>query len=262
MELPNVGDTTTFTIDHSPTPATIASLPLEIFDLILHHAAGPVLSLSDGVCEARFSVISAESATLKAVSLVSRAWRRSTLPVLFKHARLVLRDSHLCSFNLKGNMDALLGFLKGHNLVVSSFILGVYNHDAPVQRVLGYQPEEYQGVWADLFQTISPRVITIVAPPRLLGDLIMCPIDMKDANEFLNIKYQILQLSMDTSAPSKQLDQSPPENGDTPAFQPQGLLEIRPWTSVLHNEGNHMHHPKIEIYGDLPRWNQIQYPGS
>ena len=60
MELPNVGDTTTFTIDHSPTPATIASLPLEIFDLILHHAAGPVLSLSDGVCEARFSVISAD----------------------------------------------------------------------------------------------------------------------------------------------------------------------------------------------------------
>lgn len=241
MELPTtVDDITTSPKDHFPARTTIASLPLEIFDLILDHSAGPILSLSDAVChEPNFSITSAASATLKATSLVSRSWRRSALPLLFKHTRLLLRDSHLCSFNLKANVDALLGFLKGHDLVVSSFIIGVYNHDAPVQRVLGYQPEEYQGVWADLFQAINPRVVTLVASPRLLGDLTRCIIDMEDADMF-NIKYQILQLSVEKLATSNQLDQPPPENDGTPLSQPKGLLEIRPWTSVLLNEGSHM----------------------
>lgn len=240
MELPTVDDITASTVDQSPTPTTIASLPHEIFDLILHHSVNPVLSLSDAVCqEPSFSITSAENTTLKAVSLVSRAWRRTTLPLLFKHTRLILRDSHLCSFNLKGNVDALLAFLKAHDLAVASFFLGVYNHDAPVQRVLGYQPEEYQSVWSDLFRAIDPRVVTIVAPPRLLGDLTRCIIDMQDADMF-NIKYQILQLSVEKSAPSKQLNQTPPKDDNTGDSNPQGLLEIRPWTSVLINEGSHM----------------------
>ncbi|OBT61253.1 hypothetical protein VE03_09392 [Pseudogymnoascus sp. 23342-1-I1] len=163
----------------------------------------------------------------------------STLALLFKHSRLILRDSHLCSFNLKGNVDALLSFLKAHDLVVSSFLLGVYNHDAPIQRVLGYQPEEYQGVWADLFGVIDPRVVTIVAPPRLLGDLTKCIVDMEDADSF-NIKYQILQLTVETSTPYKHLDQPPLEKDGTPVSQFKGILEIRPWTSVLLNEGSHM----------------------
>jgi hypothetical protein len=249
MELPTaVEDIRTLPVDHPTTATTIESLPREIFDLIFHHAAGPILSLSDALCqEPSFSITSAESTTLKNASLVSRTCRRSTLHLLFKHTRLVLRDSHLCSFNLKGNVDALLGFLKAHDLVVSSFILGVYNHEAPVQRVLGYQPEEYQSVWADLFQTINPRVVTIVAPPRLLGDLTRCVIDMEDADAF-NIKYQILQLSVEKLAPSKQLDQ--PQNNETTVSQPQGLLEIRPWTSVLLNEGSHM---EASLNYDAPR---------
>lgn len=239
MELLTTVDDIT-TSPHFPTPTTIASLPPEIFDLILDHSAGPILSLSDAVChEPSFSITSAESATLKATSLVNHSWRRSALPLLFKHSRLLLRDSHLCSFNLKGNVDAFLSFVKAQDLVVSSFILGVYNHDGPVQRVLGYQPEEYQGVWAALFRAINPRVVTIVASPRLLGDLTKCIIDMEDADAF-NIKYQILQLSVETLAPSKQLDQSPPEDDGTRVSQPKGLLEIRPWTSVLLNEGSHM----------------------
>lgn len=250
MELRTVEDIRNPPVDHSTSATTIESLPREILDLIFHHAAGPILSLSEAVCqEPSFSITSAESTTLKDASLVSRAWRRSTLPLLFKHTRLILRDSHLCSFNLKGNVDALLGFLKSHDLVVSSFILGVYNHEAPVQRVLGYQPEEYQSVWGDLFQAINPRVVTIVAPPRLLGDLTRCIIDMEDADSF-NIKYQILQLSVEKLAPSKVIHQSPQENDATPASQPQGLLQIRPWTSVLLNEGSHM---EASLNYDAPR---------
>jgi hypothetical protein len=250
MELPTMGDIRAPSVDRSKTATTIESLPHEIFDLICHHAAGPILSLSNAVCEEpSFSITSTESTTLKDVSLVSRAWRRSTLPLLFKHTRLILRDSHLCSFNLKGNVDALLGFLKAHDLVVSSFILGVYNHEAPVQRVLGYQPEEYQSVWADLFQAINPRVVTIVAPPRLLGDLTRCIIDMEDADSF-NIRYQILQLSVEKLAPSNEIDQSPQENDATTVPQPQGLLQILPWTSVLLNEGSHM---EVSLNYDAPR---------
>ncbi|OBT82114.1 hypothetical protein VE02_08779 [Pseudogymnoascus sp. 03VT05] len=250
MELPAMQDIGAPPVDHSTTATTIESLPHEIFDLIFQHAAGPILSLSDAVCEEpSFSITSAESTTLKDASLVSRVWRRYMLPLLFKHTRLILRDSHLCSFNLKGNVDSLLSFLKAHDLVVSSFILGVYNHEAPVQRVLGYQSEEYQSVWTDLFQAINPRVVTIVAPPRLLGDLTRCVIDMEDADSF-NIKYQILQLSVEKLAPSKQIDQSPRENDATPVSQPQGLLQISPWTSVLLNEGSHM---EASLNYDTPR---------
>lgn len=240
MESVTVQDIKTTPIDHPTTATTLESLPLEISDLIFHYAASPVPSLSDAVCQdPSFSITSAESTTLKAASVVSRAWRRSILPLLFKHTRLILRNSHLCSFNLKGNMDSFLGFIKTHDLIVSSFILGVYNHDGPVHRVLGYQPEEYQGSWEDLFGAMNPRVVTIVASPRLLGDLTRCVIDMEYADMF-NIRYQILQLSVEKLAPYKQPDQPPPVNGTTPVSQPQGILQIRPWTSVLLNEGSHM----------------------
>ncbi|KFY12448.1 hypothetical protein V492_03853 [Pseudogymnoascus sp. VKM F-4246] len=238
--LPSVENVKASPMEHPPTAKAFESLPREIFDLILHYSAGPVVSLSDAVGnEPSFSITSAEDATLKAASLVSHAWRRSVLPALFKHTRLILRDSYLCSFDLKRNVDALVSFLKEHDLAVSSFLLGVYNHDAPVKRVLGYQPEEYQDVWEDLFGVIDPRAVTIVAPPRLLGDVTGCVIDMEDADMF-NIKYQILHVSMEQSGYSRKLGQSTPQNYSAPISQPRGLFQIRPWTSVLLNEGSHM----------------------
>lgn len=218
------------------------------------------------------------SLRLKSVSLVCKTWRTLVLSKLFRHIQWKPKMSSLRAFTL--NPIPLLRFMEDNKLdrSVTTFTLIVdfVDKDADVRPIA---PEiravDLEWLWDQLFSVIDPLRFTIIAPPTTLAAFMSRMLFLDDAWSF-NIPYHILSLGRATRGPLREksssshiethlsdLHVSGPELSTASASQPSPaaassstscstrnrkppacpLFTIRPWTSLLLNEGS-----SIKVY--------------
>ncbi|KAI1362586.1 hypothetical protein F5Y08DRAFT_271059 [Xylaria arbuscula] len=210
---------------------------------------------------------------LKAASLVSRSWRSILLPRLFSHVLWKPDVYSLSAFTL--NPIPLLRFLAENDLAhrVISFTLVVDFHDpAAIDHQVAPQirTTDLEWLWDQLFSVIDPLRFTICSRPTTLAALLSCMLYLNDA-WFFDIPYHILSLSRSSrqgkaksdrtssslsadtrtthAISSRQITPSPLVTPATSSVSrchatssrqpaPCPLFTIRPWTSLLLNEGS------------------------
>lgn len=257
--------------DNLSPPATIQTIPNELLVHIFGFLDGPHPSSLALLDEPTLDVTQAGVADLKAVSLVSKQWRQAILPVLFRHARFVVTKSNGVRPALKREIEPFLDFARQGSLyqIITSLTLVV--EDKKVERP--YVWDNIGTFWEALFEAIDPAELLIVAPVEALGALTSCDIDMEDAWA-IDSPCQYLRLqkppvhnntlsgnialpgesgnntSHDTNAPKAQDDSKFSSSSEYPS-----LFEIRPWSSILLNEGSF-----IKAYSTAEFW--IRQPPS
>ncbi|KAI0389853.1 hypothetical protein F5Y17DRAFT_462354 [Xylariaceae sp. FL0594] len=250
-------------------------VPTEILLNILEFLDGPAPSEYRLHEEPSQDMFSQSSTPLKTASLVSRTWRILVLPALFRHVLWKPMVSSLSAFTL--NPIPLLRFLKENDLArhTVSFTL-VIEFEDPIAIEYQVTPKirtvDLEWLWDRLFSVLDPLRFTILARPSTLAALLSRILYLDDAWTF-EIPFHILSLAragrgaglptsvpvgeaeiedatIDTASAGQTAVQliTPPNR--THAFRPRPreappcpLFTMRPWTSVLLNEGS-----SIKIY--------------
>ncbi|KAI3326383.1 hypothetical protein HD806DRAFT_487094 [Xylariaceae sp. AK1471] len=212
---------------------------------------------------------------LKTASLVSRPWRSLVLPSLFRHILWKPNVYSLSAFTL--NPIPLLRFIVENRLARSAITFTlVIDFDDPVAKDYQVTPQirtvDLEWLWDQLFSVIDPLRFTILARPTTLAALLSRMLFLDDAWTF-DIPYHILslartirgntikaysggvehsmsseaQLSSSSASPSlgsqlitqaRSFASQHPSAVRSRAAPPCPLFTIRPWTSLLLNEGS------------------------
>ena len=215
-----------------PVPKVIGieSLPCELLDEILSYLIRPAPSLSRLHDQPVFEITHSKHVNLKSISCVSRKFRQAVLLILFQHIRLQLRtNDNALEADWPARYRDFLAFTTriGLQSITESFTLVVeesetLDHDDTVDR-----SDSISINWQHLFRVIDPLRLTIVASPPVLGFLAAQPVKVDVAGNF-HMPYHILSLSRSVSSRNKQQDTDPPST----------LLQVRPWESLVLNEGS------------------------
>ncbi|KAF2963170.1 hypothetical protein GQX73_g10392 [Xylaria multiplex] len=195
---------------------------------------------------------------LKAISRVSRLWRSLVLPCLFRHVVWMPEVYSLTAFTL--NPRPLLRFLADNNLAhyVATLALVIEFYDPAARNLMispKICPDDLEWLWDRIFSVIDPVRFTILARPTTLAALTSSVIDLNDAWVF-DTPYHILSFAR---VPHRERTESDGPSGSAsadarPAVQTVSstlpavafsssrsrtpLFTIRPWTSILLNEGS------------------------
>jgi hypothetical protein len=163
----------------------IQKLPNELLSYIFDHLDShkPSDLLKD---EPTFDISNSPSADLKSVSRVTHQWRNLSIPVLFKHARLVVSDPKTQRPILNKYVVPFLEFVKSYSLqkVVNSFTLIVRDRKLAIVADFEYRLTNFRPFWNSLFRVIDPLELLIVAHPAALGPLTSCHVSLTDAWNF------------------------------------------------------------------------------
>ncbi|RYP26300.1 hypothetical protein DL767_008095 [Monosporascus sp. MG133] len=201
-------------------PITIGDMPPEVMLHIFDFVAGAAPSVGSLHEQPTATLLDGESGSqsLKCASLVSRAWRSLTLPLLFRHVLWRPRVTSLSAFTL--NPIPLLRFLEENGLVanqhhhrsgVETFTLvvdfvedgwGAGDDAHPHTRRRSWtgiggpriRSVDLEWLWDQLFSVVDPLRFTIMAPPTTLAAFLSRTLFLDDAWAF-DMPYHILSLS-------------------------------------------------------------------
>ncbi|KAK7906501.1 F-box domain-containing protein [Apiospora marii] len=235
-------------------------LPREILAEVLEFLAGPAPSDCRLHEQPSDDLLKSETLDLKSASQVDKLWRGHALPILFRHVQW--RPQLSPCFNTL-DPGPLLQFLLGNRLHrhVLTFTLLIDFHSQETDATsVAYQfcPSDLEVLWNRVFAVIDPLRFTIIAPPTTLAALLNRMLFLQDAWSF-KIPYHILSLARSHRAPRKDPEMTLEMltkaygmgtlsqgrcsaaacvfKGALPA-PPCPLLTLRPWTSMLLNEGS------------------------
>lgn len=178
----------------STKPTTIEDLPNELVSNVFKYFDAPQPSSTKLNDEPVFEVTKSEDATLKAISLVSKRWRKAILPRLFQHARLTLTEFWLGDSIGSIETPKFLQFL-GENSIsekvktLAVCVPGIY----PPNRTPGKYPLGVDSFWQTIFDEVNPVELLIVAPAEALGCLSTCFVETMDRSSF-DAPFQYLWL--------------------------------------------------------------------
>lgn len=184
------------TADAVSAPTTVECLPTEILTSIFNYLDSPQPSATGILDEPTFDLTNAETANLKAISLISRRWRHTVLPVLFRHSRFIVRSAKdRYRSALHENVRPFLDFISQNILqkAVISFVLLVQDEKIANNIKESYHLNEVSSFWNSLFQIIDPTELLIIAPAEALGELTCCHVYLHDRWSF-DCPYQYLRL--------------------------------------------------------------------
>jgi hypothetical protein len=265
------------TADGFAIPMTIESLPNELLSNIFGFLDSPQPSASGLLDEPIFDLTSAKNATYKTISLVSKRWRNSILPSLFKHSRFIVDDpkTHPRPF-LKDEIQLFLDFVRQKSLEnkITSFVLLVQDEKVTNTAEGSRKLNGFASFWQTLFSTVNPAELLIIAPAEALGALTSCHVSLQDRLSF-DCPYQYLRLQqprieddkLECSSNSESVHKSsntvphhllddasdsaevvprseasssrpPLMEWQFPRAESSALFDIRPWSSLLLNEGS------------------------
>ena len=226
-----------------PVPKVIAieSLPPELLDKIFSFLIQPAPSLSRLHDQPVFEITHSKHVNLKSISCVSQRFRQAVLHLLFQHIRVQLRSNDEACWPAR--YQDFLAFATRTDLrsTAESFTLLIeeserLDHDETADR-----SDSISIHWQHLFRVIDPLRLTIVAAPPVLGLLAAQPVKVDVAGNF-HMPYHILSLSRSVSSRNKQQD---PDFASDPTSP---LLQIRPWESLVLNEGSFIRAYSIPDY--------------
>jgi F-box-like len=229
---------------------TIAALPNEILDHIFSQLDGPAPSSSRLYDKPIFEITSSETAPFKSISLVCQQWRRLVMPILYRHARLVISNPSIPKPIIDDEHVPFLDFVHTHQLnnVIKSFALVIFNVVMPhtYKSDKEHRSNDFAPFWNKIFEEIDPLEVTLVCSPQVLGALTSCEVSSRDHWSF-EIPYHILQLRRKED-PTVEPAPDPSEvpvlgemSGDQAERAPlrhSVLFNIRPWVRMLLNEGS------------------------
>ena len=225
----------------------INSLPPELLDEVFDLLVQPPPSIGRLHDQPVYGITHSPTSEIKSISTVSKKWRQAALPRLIRHSRILVRMDAIQD-SLPGQLEEYLAFVEKSKFQsqIESFTLEVedpqqsrwgYLDLDPEPNEIGYpKPDDpinaLSTQWRRLFEVLDPLRFTIVAPPPIVGLLAACYINIIHADEF-HMPYHILSLNRSPS--SRNNEGHAPVGADT-----SRLLELRPWTSLLLNEGSFM----------------------
>jgi F-box-like len=254
-------------------PTTVHDLPNEILAQVFAHLDAPAPSESRLHDQPSPSMLSSEARTLKDTSLVCKRWRGAVLPLLFRNVIWAFNRLQLIELAEYKDADVaehidVLAFLRRNEITsyVQSLSLIIGDRiDGPsiltagsVQLTeTGYEKEvtfndDVNWLWLTLFDHLNPMRIILIATPRTLATLISRMIFLGDAWSFTTAPH-ILTLSLQDrkaapiSTPTTSVEGSAVSAvsaaataASTPGVKrvPCDLFTIRPWHSILVNEGS------------------------
>lgn len=237
---------------------TMGTIPSELLSHIFTFLDAPRTSTSHLLDEPSFNLTHAAVLDLKSVSLVSRRWRRAILPALFKHARIIVSKSDMPTTDFQQMIRPFLEFVAGHSLskAICSFTLLMEHKNIPYKLNDMAQSGAIGEFWNTLFAAIDITDLLIVAPVEVLAILTSCHITIVDSwaldcpCHYLRLQRPSLSgpAATENNGLPKQNDGEDSNNGqgesttDTSynvlAASPSSLFAVRPWTSLLLNEGS------------------------
>lgn len=267
-------------------PTTIEDLPNELLVNIFNNldTEAPSSSLSRLHDEPTLNITTSRNQDLKNCSLISKRWRQPILPLLFKYARYILKYSEDDARPILNDLiGPVLLFLHTQSLanLVETFTLVVRsgkisNHWDGIPQLC-----EFDSFWQRLFSTIDPPTILIAAPVEALASLTSAVINPGYIWQF-NIECHYLQLQRDKTKDNiimgrPRSPKSSTNRSDTPILtdtpfdehlhysrvrshrfsQPlvyakkSELFQIRPWRSLLLNEGSNLQAYKSSTWYEL-----------
>ncbi|RDW71605.1 hypothetical protein BP6252_08168 [Coleophoma cylindrospora] len=264
--------------------ASIEALPNELLGHIFGYLDVPRPSPTKLRDEPTFEATSCDTASTKAISLVSKRWRTIVFASLFKHARILTSKSWLFDATWRNEIQPFVDFAVQRSLhdIVQSFAICV-----PTIKLTEFSLSKLpfpglENIWQMLFRCIDPEEILIVGPPQALGALTACYVELGDAYIY-DCPYQYLHLrrspdvavktveefeaefhlnpdgtetkvqtekcdegrkDVENSAsnyrPSPLVAETFPERSAGPRVPAERstLFQIRPWHSLLLNEGS------------------------
>ncbi|KAM5443751.1 hypothetical protein MferCBS31731_000995 [Microsporum ferrugineum] len=215
--------------------ADIHSLPVEILYLILSFisAAPPPTSDERALRDIpSHALTSSKTTDLKNVSRVCRQFREFSREHLFSFCRYELRDQ-----------DRFLAFIKHHGLTDQ-----VERVTVSVRTI--FPGSEKKLWWKTLFQHLNPEVVTVVAPPHMIADMVQC--GLQGDKWAFDMPLQTIQFRQQRPLPS---DFEVPEGDDS-------FLSARPWTQLSFNEGSSLQAYSIADYFLLRPPSIINHWGS
>jgi hypothetical protein len=214
----------------------ILSIPPELLEEILSLLSKPTPSINRLYTQPFYNITHSTTLDLKYVSYVSHTWRQVVLPILFQHSRMVLSMDDVQT-NWPIELSDFLAFVRKNHVesTIHSFMLVILvaRDHQPIRRY-SHQDESLNSLknhWTALFNIIDPSRLTIIAPPPILGHLTSLHVDIDSVGNF-HMPYHILSLSHSSTS----RDGSPwNEDMKTDTIT---LLNLRPWESLLLNEGS------------------------
>jgi hypothetical protein len=241
-------------------------LPNELLANIFEFLDSPKPSSSESVLhdEPHFNLTKSNNAPLKAASCVSKRWRRGTIPLLFKHAQLVVEEKKTPWSTLDAMIQPFFDFVGEHQLrrIIQSFTFIVHAEKlANIVHKQGKISKDFLSFWDRLFQVIDPQELLVVAPVEALGTLTNCRVYLPDAWNFdcpchylrlqippkastriaKALKYQHMlpkSANEDAQASGPAVPLSTLVKEEPEELPKVSLWKIRPWTSLLLNEGS------------------------
>jgi len=220
--------------DKSSAVTNIESLPNELLTNIFGYFDSPKPSGSVLHDEPIFELTHSETTDLKAVSCVSKRWRRATMPVLFKFARFIVEEPKTQGPILNQVMAPFLNFVKSNSLrkVIASFTFVVHDKNVANTSDVEHRQNSLSDFWYSVFNIIDPHDLLIVAPAEALGALTACHVHMEDAWCFSDCHCHYLQLQR---PPTFGLDSPTLEEGAPEEHPPTGQTSeiLQPATENL-----------------------------
>ncbi|MCJ1285494.1 hypothetical protein MMC26_004834 [Xylographa opegraphella] len=207
--------------------AQAAQLPRELLSEVFGFLDTPAPSLARLQQQPAPDLTDSPTVDLKSISAVSWSWRQIVLRLLFKHTRVLLKwdaDSRWTS-----NIEAMLKFVERSVIASTIQSLTIIFNKSEEEKQLSEEkppPGKIDQMWASVFDTISPQRLTVVASPRILSYMTSCSLSRPILAHY-HISHQILSLVL----------AHPTELSQISAAKPS-LLSIRPWSSLLLNEGS------------------------
>lgn len=242
----------------------IELLPNELLSNIFGFLDSPKPSSSESVLhdEPHFELTKSDNAPLKAVACVSKRWRRSIIPLLFKHAQFTIKAKEERWPTVDQMIKPFLEFIIGHQLrtIVKSFTFIV--HQKAPGDIIDRQERSFgfSTFWSGLFNAMDPQELLLVAPAEALGIFTRCRVYMTDAWSFdcpchyLRLQRGPVSPSRSTKVPRVQhkppmstSENAKPSEPELSSFvsaksesgqRPYTIWDVRPWTSLLLNEGS------------------------
>ncbi|KAJ5174501.1 uncharacterized protein N7482_000378 [Penicillium canariense] len=225
-------------------PSPLERLPNELLDQIISYLDTEPPSQRQLHKEPDHDITQSRNKSLKHLSQSCSRLATLVRPVLFACARFVLHDApaQFCTFVLRYG-------LARH---IKSIVVLIYDK---------HPRKSLVGLWlGQIIDSIDPLRITVLAPPRVIGETFQISINENDSWAF-GIEQQILQLEQNSY-------------GNVVAHPPNQsayILSARPWTSISFNEAsclkayNHYEYFLSQVPSVMGRWGQslpLMYPSG
>ncbi|KAM3078319.1 hypothetical protein ACMFMG_006205 [Clarireedia jacksonii] len=225
-----------------PGPTTIEDLPNELLANIIANLDLPAPSTSHAALhdEPTLDITNSKITHLKNFSRVSKLWRQTAIPLLFKHTRYVLKYSQEEDKPILNDLiGPFLQFAHQHELakVITTFTLVVREKKISNCTDNRKRTGEFDTFWRALFRVIDPTTVLIAAPAEALGALTSAQIHTADDWTF-NCPCHYLQLRRKASPTDTLTVKDEPKEEDSfidnipRGLFPQYLSEVGPINSL------------------------------